>query len=173
MNNYEIVLVFTPVLTDEELKKAIGDYQKLLKTLGVETVHEDYWGLKQLAYPIQKKTTGFYQVTEFKAASDVIAKLELQCKRDGRVLRFMTIRLDKYAVEYNEKKRLGLIGRKNRKKSEDEVTTETATAKSKGPRKPRPKAKAPATQAPAVEKTPVAEAPAVETPAADTPPTEG
>jgi small subunit ribosomal protein S6 len=116
--SYENVLVFTPVLTEEEVKNVVGDYQKLLKSHGSEIVHEDFWGLKQLAYPIRKKTTGFYLVTEFKADSSIIAKLELQYKRDERVLRFLTTRLDKFSLEYNEKKRLGLIGRNKKTQTE-------------------------------------------------------
>ncbi|MGB1205617.1 MAG: 30S ribosomal protein S6 [Chitinophagales bacterium] len=118
--SYENVLVFTPVLTEEEVKHVVGDYQKLLKSHGADIVHEDFWGLKQLAYPIRKKTTGFYLVTEFKADSSSIAKLELQYKRDERVLRFLTTKLDKYSLEYNEKKRLGLIGR-NKKTQNDKT----------------------------------------------------
>ena len=105
-------------MTEEEVKNLVGDYQKLLKSHGADIVHEDFWGLRQLAYPIKKKTTGFYLVTEFKADSSSIAKLELQYKRDERVLRFLTTKLDKYSLEYNEKKRLGLIGRNKKTQNE-------------------------------------------------------
>jgi small subunit ribosomal protein S6 len=118
LRNYETVLIFTPVLSDEDVKKAIGDYRKLAQELGCEIIHEEYWGMKQLAYPIKKKTTGIYLVTEFKANPEDIAKLELQYKRDVNLLRFLTIKLDKHAVEYNEKKRLGLVGRKRKNKTE-------------------------------------------------------
>jgi small subunit ribosomal protein S6 len=71
-------------------------------------VHENAWGLKSLAYPIQKKTTGLYWVMEFTAPSDFNEKLKIQLLRDESVLRHLVTRLDKYAVEYNAKKRSGV-----------------------------------------------------------------
>lgn len=121
LRSYETVLIFTPVLTDDEMKQVIGKYRKLLQTHSTEVVHEDFWGLKQLAYPIKKKTTGVYLVVEYKATTDAVAKVELQFKRDENILRFMTIKLDKFAVEYNEKKRNGLIGRNRKKQAEGEA----------------------------------------------------
>jgi len=61
--------------------------------------------MKKLAYPIQKKSTGFYSLFEFKVDPEFITKLEIEFRRDERVIRFMTVRLDKYAVEYSEKRR--------------------------------------------------------------------
>jgi len=119
--SYESVVIFTPVLPEDDVKRAIGEYQKLLQTLETETVHEEFWGLKQLAYPIRKKTTGFYFLTEYKANPQAIAKLELQLKRDERVLRFMTTKLDKYAVEYNLKRRQGLVGPNRKSKPSQEA----------------------------------------------------
>jgi small subunit ribosomal protein S6 len=79
---------------------------------GAEIIHEDNWGLKKLAYPIEKKSTGFYHLTEYKAPGDLINKLELQYKRDERVMRFLTVSLDKHAIAYNEKKRSGAFNKK-------------------------------------------------------------
>lgn len=105
------MLIFTPVLTTEEVEKVVGDYQELIKTQGGEIVHVDFWGLKSLAYPIKKKTTGFYLILEYSAPAESISKLEVFYKRDERILRFLTVQLDKFAVEYNDKKRKGLIGK--------------------------------------------------------------
>lgn len=118
--SYELVMVFTPVLTQEELQQTIDKYRKMLVDFGGEIVHEDFWGLKQLAYPIKRKTTGIYMITEFQASTDVVSRLEIQYRRDERILRFLTVRLDKYAIEYNEKRRKGLVG-PNRKKAQEEA----------------------------------------------------
>ncbi len=97
----------TPVLSDEQIKETVGKYQTLLKEGGAEIVDENNWGMKKLAYPIQKKTSGYYYLIEFKAEGSLIAKLETAYKRDERLLRFLTVSLDKYAVAYNEKRRNG------------------------------------------------------------------
>jgi len=122
--NYELVIVITPVLKDAEQKELANAYIDLLKTYGAEIIEKDFWGLKQLAYPIKKKTTGVYMVVEYKSEVDVVDKVELQLKRDERILRFLTTRLDKYAIEYNDKKRQGLVGR-NRKKTAGEQQAES------------------------------------------------
>ncbi|MDD3742257.1 MAG: 30S ribosomal protein S6 [Lentimicrobiaceae bacterium] len=106
MKNYETVFIMTPVLSDEQMKETVGKFQKLLKDKGAEIVHEDHWGLRKMAYPIQKKSSGFYHLIEFKAEGGLIADLEIAFKRDERILRFLTVSLDKHAVAYNEKKRL-------------------------------------------------------------------
>jgi small subunit ribosomal protein S6 len=108
MNNYELMVVFTPVLSDDEFKGAQKKYTALVTDNGGSIVHENPWGLKSLAYPIQKKTTGLYWVMEFTAPSDFNEKLKTQLLRDESVLRQMCTRLDKYAVEYNAKKRSGV-----------------------------------------------------------------
>ena len=119
MQQYEIVIVLTPLLSEDVAKEAIGKFSKTLKDGGAEIVHEDNWGLKKLAYPIQKKTTGYYHLTEFKAPGDLINKLEVELRRDERVLRFLTIALDKHAVAYNEKKRSGAFNQKKTVKAEE------------------------------------------------------
>jgi small subunit ribosomal protein S6 len=108
MNNYELMVVFTPVLSDDEFKAAQRKFATLVTDNGGQMVAENAWGLKSLAYPIQKKTTGLYWVAEFIAPSDFNEKLKIQLLRDESVLRHMVTRLDKYAVEYNHKKRNGL-----------------------------------------------------------------
>jgi small subunit ribosomal protein S6 len=108
MNNYELMVIFTPILSDEEFKAAQRKYTGLVAESGGKVAAENPWGLKSLAYPIQKKTTGLYWVTEFSAPSDFNEKLKIQLLRDESVLRHMVTKLDKYAVEYNQKKRSGV-----------------------------------------------------------------
>jgi small subunit ribosomal protein S6 len=108
MNNYELMVIFTPILSDDEFKAAQKKYTTLVTETGGQVVAENPWGLKSLAYPIQKKTTGLYWVTEFIAPSDFNEKLKIQLLRDESVLRHMVTKLDKYAVEYNHKKRSGV-----------------------------------------------------------------
>ena len=102
---YETVFIMTPVLSDEQTKEAVKKFQDFLKEKGAKIVHEEHWGLRKLAYPIQKKSTGFYHLIEFEAEGSLIADLEVQYKRDERIMRFLTVALDKHAVAYNEKKR--------------------------------------------------------------------
>jgi len=108
MNNYELMVIFTPVLSDEEFKLAQKKYASLVQSVHGEIIHENPWGLKSLAYPIQKKTTGLYWVMEFTAPSDFNEKMKIQLLRDESVLRHMVTKLDKYAVGYNAKKRSGV-----------------------------------------------------------------
>ena len=115
-NQYETVFIMTPVLSDEQAKETVGKYKKLLADSGCKIIHSDDWGLRKLAYPIQKKTTGFYHLFQFEGAGTVIAELELAFKRDERLLRYMTVAMDKHAIAYAEKRKA-----KNKKK-------ETATA---------------------------------------------
>jgi small subunit ribosomal protein S6 len=108
MNNYELMVIFTPVLSEEDFKAAQKKYASFVKENGGEVVHENPWGLKSLAYPIAKKTTGLYFVMEYKAPSTFNEKLKIQLLRDESVLRHMFTALDKYAVEYNTRKRSGV-----------------------------------------------------------------
>lgn len=112
MNQYETVIVLTPLLSEEVAKEAFAKFKTILTDGGAEIIQEDNWGLRKLAYPIDKKTNGFYHLIEFKASGEVISKLELEYKRDERILRFLTIKLDKHAASYNEKKRSGAFNKK-------------------------------------------------------------
>ena len=105
MNQYETVFILTPVLSDEQMKEAVGKFIGIITDNGGKIVNEESWGLKKLAYPIEKKTTGFYQLVEFEADPTVIAKLEVNYRRDERVLRFLTLKQEKYAAEYAAKRR--------------------------------------------------------------------
>ena len=108
MNNYELMVIFTPVLSDDDFKAEQKKYATLVKDNGGTVVAENPWGLKSLAYPIQKKTTGLYWVMEYITPSDFNEKLKIQLLRDESVLRHLCTRLDKYAVEYNARKRSGV-----------------------------------------------------------------
>jgi small subunit ribosomal protein S6 len=108
MNNYELMVIFTPVLSEEEFKAAQKKYMDIVKDNGGEVVHSNPWGLKSLAYPIDKKTTGLYWVMEYKAPTSFNEKLNIQLLRDESQMRFMYTALDKYAVGYNAKKRGGV-----------------------------------------------------------------
>ena len=105
MNQYETVFILTPVLSDVQMKEAVDKFKGILTGAGAEIINEENWGLRKLAYAIQKKSTGFYQLLEFKADPSVIATLEVNFRRDERVLRFLTFKLDKYAIEYAAKRR--------------------------------------------------------------------
>ncbi|HBX52138.1 MAG: 30S ribosomal protein S6 [Bacteroidetes bacterium RIFOXYA12_FULL_35_11] len=105
MNNYETVFILTPVLSEAQMKEAVDKFKKVLTDGGGSIVHEENWGLKKLAYPIQKKSTGFYYLIEFKSEGLLIDKLETEYRRDERIIRFLTFKMDKFAVLYSEKKR--------------------------------------------------------------------
>ena len=113
MNHYETVFISTPVLSDVQIKEAVKKYHDFIVDNGGEIVHEEDWGLKKLAYPIQKKTTGFYHLIEFKADPTFIAKLEIQYRRDERIIRFLTFVLDKHAAAYSERRRANKSETKN------------------------------------------------------------
>ena len=104
MNHYESAFILTPVLSDVQMKEAVTKFKDFLVSQGAEIENEECWGLRKLAYPIQKKSTGFYALLQFKADPSVIAQLELQFRRDERVIRFLTFRLDTYALEYAYKR---------------------------------------------------------------------
>jgi small subunit ribosomal protein S6 len=105
LNQYETVFIATPVLSESQMKEAVMKFKKVITESKGEIVHEEEWGLKKLAYPIQKKSTGFYHLIEFRAEPDLIAKLETEYRRDERIIRFLTMKMEKYAVVYSEKKR--------------------------------------------------------------------
>jgi len=118
LKNYETVFILTPVLSDVQMKDAVDKFRNTLLEHGAEIVHEENWGLRKLAYPIQHKTTGFYHLIEFKGQPSIVDALELEYRRDEKVMRFLTVSLDKHAVEYNEKRRRGEFNKQNEVKEE-------------------------------------------------------
>ncbi|MCF0167198.1 MAG: 30S ribosomal protein S6 [Bacteroidales bacterium] len=105
LKQYETVFIATPVLSEAQMKEAVAKYTSLITDNGGNIVYEEDWGLRKLAYPIQKKTTGFYHLVEFQANPEFIAKLETQYKRDERIIRFQTIAMDKNSIAYAERRR--------------------------------------------------------------------
>ena len=117
LKQYETVFIMTPVLSEDQMKEAVNKYRDLLKGHGAKVIHEEKWGLKKLAYPIQKKSTGFYHLYEYTVEGDKVQVIETAMKRDEKLLRFLTVSLDKHAIAYNEKKRA-------RKKAETKAKAE-------------------------------------------------
>jgi small subunit ribosomal protein S6 len=118
--HYESVFIITPLLTDEQMKEVVEKFRKVLKDNGAEIVHDENWGLKKLAYPIKKKSTGFYQLFEFKASPDFVAQWETEFKRDERIMRYLTVQLDKYGIAFNEKRRKGEVGKRQSSNAEEQ-----------------------------------------------------
>ena len=112
LKSYETVFILTPVLSDTQMKDAVDKFKTVLKNAGAKFVNEENWGLKKLAYPIQNKKTGFYNLIEFEAPADIVDALELEYRRDERIMRFLTVSLDKYALEYNVKRKKGFKSHK-------------------------------------------------------------
>ena len=140
MNQYEVTFIVDPVLSGDEIVATAQTYVDHLQSEGCKIVHLEEMGLRQLAYPLGKRTTGIYFCIEFTSETGVIIdKIELAFRRDERIMRFLTFKLDKYGVKYNEDKRNGLIGKKRTTKtapaaiSEEVETTTVAKPKTVDP----------------------------------------
>ena len=112
LKQYETVFIATPVLSDAQMKEAVAKYTQLIRDNGGEVVYEEDWGLKQLAYPIQHKTSCFYYLIEFKSDPEFVSKLETQYHRDERIIRFLTVALDKDAIAYAQHRRENKLAKK-------------------------------------------------------------
>ena len=121
-NQYELVFIMTPVLSEEQMDETVKNYSKTIKDAGNEIVCDEKWGLRKLAYPIQKKSTGYYHSIQFSGQGDGIPTLELARKRDERLMRFLTTKMDKHAVAYSIKRRTEAA---NKKKTKSEAASET------------------------------------------------
>ena len=128
LKQYETVFIATPVLSEAQMKEAVAKYTQLIKDNGGEIVYEEDWGLKQLAYPIQHKTSGFYYLIEFKSEPEFVATLETQYHRDERIIRFLTVALDKDAVAYAEHRREMRKAKASTPKAEPKAEVEAAPA---------------------------------------------
>ena len=131
IKQYETVFIATPVLSDAQMKEAVAKYVKLITDNGGEVVYQEDWGLKQLAYPIQHKTSGFYYLIEFKANPEFIATLETQYHRDERIIRYLTVALDKNAVAYAEHRRQTRAAKAAAPKAVEEPKAEAAAEEAK------------------------------------------
>ncbi len=105
INQYETVFIATPVLSETQMKEAVDKFKAIITNNKGEIISEENWGLRKLAYPIQKKSTGFYYLIEFKSDGKLIQKLETEYRRDERIIRFLAVKMDKYAAEYSEKRK--------------------------------------------------------------------
>lgn len=118
LKNYETVFILTPVLSEAQMKDTAEKFKNVLTEHGAEIVNEENWGLKKLAYPIEQKSTGYFNLIEFTSEPGVIENLELEYRRDEKVMRFLTTVLDKHAVGYNVKRRSGAFNKKEEPKKE-------------------------------------------------------
>jgi len=119
--SYETVFILNPVLSETQVKDAVDKFKKVLTDNGSEIVSVENWGLRKLAYPIEQKTTGFYILLEFKSEPKVINTLEVEYRRDERIMRFLTTALDKHAVEYNARRRSGAFNKKEKEEPQKEA----------------------------------------------------
>lgn len=124
-NRYECIFILTPVLSEDQAKEGTKKFSELLKSNGANMMHEEHWGLKKLAYPIQKKTTGFYHLMEFECEGQLINTLEVEFGRDERVIRFLTVKMDKHMLAFAERRR------KKAKEKKDAPVAEEAPADDK------------------------------------------
>jgi small subunit ribosomal protein S6 len=125
MKNYETVFILNPVLSDDQMKDTVEKFVKVLKKGKADVINVEQWGLRKLAYPIQHKSTGFYNLLEFSASPEMVNTLETEFRRDESVMRFLTTVLDKHAVVYNERRRKGEFN-KNKVKSVRKAEEEPA-----------------------------------------------
>ena len=108
MKNYETVFILNPVLSDVQVKETVSKFEDFLTSRGAEMIAKEDWGLKKLAYEIQNKKSGFYHLFEFKAPAEVLKAFETEFRRDERVMRFITVALDKHAIAWAERRRVKL-----------------------------------------------------------------
>ncbi|MBX7109152.1 MAG: 30S ribosomal protein S6 [Chitinophagales bacterium] len=127
-NHYETVVILSPLLSEEDVKREIARITKTVTDAGATIVEERNWGLRQLAYPIQAKSNGIYYIMEFEGPSTLVSRLEVEYKRDENIIRFLTVKLDKYGIDYNDRRRKGLVGKKKDSKDEKELNSVSAEA---------------------------------------------
>jgi len=136
MKNYEVTFIVDPVLSGDEIKSTAKTYEDMLTTEGANIVHVDHMGLKQLAYPINRRSSGIYFAIEYNGkVEQMIPKIELALRRDERIMRFLTIKLDKYGIKFNEDKRAGKFAKrkKDEAKADDQKANDKPKAKAAAP----------------------------------------
>ena len=121
IKDYETVFILTPVLSEAQMKDTAAKFMKVLTDAKSEIVNEESWGLRKLAYPIDHKNTGFYHLFEFRANPEVISALEQEYRRDEKVMRFLTVALDKHALAYNAKRKKGAFKKKKKSENKEEA----------------------------------------------------
>ena len=105
MNQYESVFILNPVLSETQIEEAVQKYVNFIKSQKGKLSNQENWGLKKLAYPIENKKSGFYHLFEFSALNETVSTLELEFRRDERVMRYLTVKLDKHAKAWAEKRK--------------------------------------------------------------------
>ncbi|MBC6696635.1 30S ribosomal protein S6 [Hymenobacter sp. BT190] len=118
VRNYETVFILTPVLNESQVQETVEKFSQVLKENSADIINTEAWGLKKLAYPIQKKNTGYYFLVEFTGSGNIVDTLELAFRRDERIIRFLTTVMDKNAVAYAERRRKGEMNQQKAKQSE-------------------------------------------------------
>ena len=121
VRNYETVFILTPVLNEAQVQETIEKFSQVLKENGADIINTENWGLKKLAYPIQKKSTGYYHLIEFTGSGTIVDQLEVAFRRDERIIRFLTTVLDKHAVSYNQRRRNGEMNQQKAQKQSEAV----------------------------------------------------
>ena len=124
--SYETVFILNPVLSEDQAKDTVEKFVKVLTAQKATVINVERWGLKKLAYPIQKKSTGFYNLIEFEAENNVVSVLETEFRRDESIMRFLTTVLDKFAVEYNNRRRKGEFNKKKEARKPRRLHHDTA-----------------------------------------------
>ncbi|HYV90381.1 MAG TPA: 30S ribosomal protein S6 [Chitinophagales bacterium] len=124
-NHYETVIIFSPLLSDDDVKREVSKYTKMVTDGGATILEERHWGLRQLSYLIEGKSNGIYYIMEFAGPGTLHQKLEVEFKRDESIMRWLTVALDKHAIEYNDKRRKGLVGKKKEPAEEKKPIVET------------------------------------------------
>jgi small subunit ribosomal protein S6 len=123
MKNYETVFILNPALSEEQVQKSVDKYEKYLKSNGAKMISKEIWGLKKLAYTIENKNSGFYNLLEYTAPAEVVPSLELDFTRDETVMRYLTVTLDKHAIAWAEKRR----NRDTKKVSSKKISSKKAS----------------------------------------------
>ncbi|AIZ64490.1 30S ribosomal protein S6 [Hymenobacter sp. DG25B] len=121
VRNYETVFILTPVLNESQVQETVEKFTQVLKENSADIINQENWGLRKLAYPIQKKNTGYYFLVEFTGSGNIVDTLEIAFRRDERVIRFLTTVLDKHAVAYSERRRKGEMNQQKAKKENEAV----------------------------------------------------
>ncbi|WP_103665607.1 30S ribosomal protein S6 [Gracilimonas amylolytica] len=104
-NYYEFTYIINPVLEEDMFKETVDKVNKLIENNGGEIDEVDEWGLRQFAYDIDKKGSGYYVNMYFTAPAEAIASVERQLRIDDNVLRFLTLKYDAKMLRHRELQR--------------------------------------------------------------------
>jgi len=105
MTTYETVFIINPVLSEGQVKETVKKFVDHIKANKGKITNEESWGLRKLKYLIQKKKTGFYYLIEFQADGQMINDFEVEFKRDDRIIRWQTIKLENFSLAYADRRK--------------------------------------------------------------------